>query len=262
MERVSSFGYAYSADGFNIDKRLEHPVFEKSDDPVESRGVEDPRAVIMDGTVYMNYTGYDGHKAHVCMASLDLEELKNGRFNWNRRGCILPVLPVPGKDDKNAALFPEKINGSYILIHRIPPDIWFSYSDDLKTWHGHKIIARPRQGMWDNAKIGAGGPPIRTEAGWLFIYHGVESDPAGGFKAYRLGFMLLDLKNPEKILFRSREPVLEPAREYEEQGAVQNVVFTCASVLIKDKIFTYYGGADTVICLATCKLDDLLSLAR
>ena len=148
-------------------------------------------------------------------------------------------------------------------MHRIPPDTWISYSDDLLNWQDHKIIARPREGLWDEAKIGAGGPPIKTEKGWLCIYHGVawkDRRERKFFGTYRLGVMLLDLENPEKVLFRSKYPILEPEQEYEEQGYVANIVFTCGTVLIGDELFCYYGGADTVICLATAKLNDLLSL--
>ncbi len=264
FDQISHFGYAFSADGYDIDKRLDKPIYSPTDE-YETRGVEDPRIVELNGNVYMTYAGFDGKKANVCMASLPVDKFLGNRWDWKRYSCILPVLPVPDKDDKNAALFPEKINGRYALIHRIPPDIWISYSDDLLNWSDHKILARPRPGLFDEAKVGAGGPPIKTDKGWLFIYHGVQwkdKPNKKGFGAYSLGMMLLDLKNPEKIIFRSEYPVLTPAEEYEAQGYVADVVFTCGTVLIGDELFCYYGGADTVICLATAKLRDILNIKK
>jgi len=259
FDERSTFGYVYSNNGYTIDKRLDYPIFEPVGE-FESNGCEDPRLTQLGTRLYMTYAGYDGEKAQVCMASIDVDDFLSNDWNWERYGVILPVLPVPEKDDKNACLFPEKINGKYVLIHRIPPDVWVSYSDDLRKWYGHTIIAGPRSGLWDYAKIGAGGPPTKTDKGWLFIYHGVEGKPGGRFGTYRLGMMLIDKNDPEKILFRSKHPILEPQEEYEDQGYVADVVFSCGHVVIGDEILVYYGGADTVICVATGKVSELLSL--
>lgn len=262
QDQISHCGYAYSKDGFAIDKRLERPIYSPAPgDEYETRGVEDPRIVEINNTIYMTYAGYNGKRAMVSMASLPTDKFLKNEWDWKRYSCILPKLPVPDKDDKNAALFPEKIKGRYCLIHRIPPDIWVSYSDDIIHWDDHKILAKPDFAYYDEAKVGAGGPPIKTDKGWLFIYHGVQwkdKENKKGFGTYSLGYMLLDLENPEIILYRSEEPILTPAEEYEEQGYVAHVVFTCGTVLIGDTLHMYYGGADTVICLATAKLDDLL----
>lgn len=261
LDKVSKLGYAFSKDGYRIDKRLTQPIYQPVDEK-EKRGCEDPRLTRLGDRLYMSYAGFDGKKAHVCLASIKVADFLNNEWNWERYGCILPRLPVSHKDDKNACLFPEKVKGRYVLMHRIPPDIWLSYSDDLKSWDAHKVIARPRPGLWDEAKVGAGGPPIKTKEGWLCIYHGVawRDEEKKRFGTYRLGMMLLDLEDPEKVLFRSKYPILEPEQEYEEQGYVADVVFTCGTVLIGDELFCYYGGADTVICLAKIKLDELLSL--
>ena len=264
FDKLSKLGYAFSRDGYKIDKRIAHPIYEPVDEIEKERGCEDPRLTRIGDRLYMTYAGCDGKKSYVCMASIKVDDFLKNEWKWKRYGCILPELPVPDKDDKNACLFPEKIKGRYALIHRIPPDIWISYSEDLIHWDDHKIIARPREGLWDDGKIGAGGPPIKTDKGWLFIYHGVawRDGEKKYFGTYRLGMMLLDLKNPEKVLFRSKYPILEPEQEYEEQGYVANIVFTCGTILIDDELFCYYGGADTVICLATVKLNDLLSLKK
>jgi len=268
FDEISSFGYAYSKDGYHIDERLDYPIY-KPIDKLERRGCEDPRLTQIGNKLYMTYAGNDGEKAYVFMASIDVDDFLKHKWSWERYGCILPVLPIPDKDDKNACLFSEKINGKYVLIHRIPPDIWVSYSDDLENWYGHTIIATPRPKLWDEAKIGAAGPPLRTDRGWLLVYHGVAWKPRGitdfllrrrWFGTYRLGMMLIDFGNPGRVLFRSKHPILEPELEYEEQGYVADVVFSCANVVIGDEIFVYYGGADTVICLATSRLNELLSL--
>ncbi|MER3475131.1 MAG: glycosidase, partial [Armatimonadota bacterium] len=105
---------------------------------------------------------------------------------------------------------------------------------------------RPRPGTWESLKIGAGAPPIKTEYGWLLFYHGVDDN-----RVYRLGVALLDLKDPSKVIKRYDKPVLSPETQWEKEGQVPNVVFTCGAVEIDETYFVYYGGADTVIGVAT-----------
>ncbi|MEA3471637.1 MAG: glycosidase, partial [Thermodesulfobacteriota bacterium] len=118
-----------------------------------------------------------------------------------------------------------------------------------------------RPGFWDADRIGPGAPPIQTEKGWLLIYHGVKKTSAGPI--YRLGAILLDLKNPEKIIGRTEEPILSPTEYYERVGEVPNVVFTCGAILEKDGgMKIYYGAADTCICLLTAHIDDIFSMIK
>ncbi|HNY38215.1 MAG TPA: glycosidase [Petrotogaceae bacterium] len=234
-DMVSRMGYAVSTDGIHFN-RMEKPVFEPSC-VQELYGVEDPRLTYIDGKYYMCYTAYSPTNISVALAST-----KNF-FNWNRYGIVLPESP-----NKDAALFPEKINGKYVMMHRLEPDIWLAFSDDLKTWTDYVSIASPREGMWDNVKIGAGGPVLKTPYGWLLLYHGVEQAPR---LRYRLGFMLLDLKDPTKVLKRSNEPCLEPKETWEIFGGVPTVVFSDAIVEYKDSYYIYYGAADNYIALAT-----------
>jgi predicted GH43/DUF377 family glycosyl hydrolase len=172
-------------------------------------------------------------------------------FTWTRHGIVLP-----GPDNKDAAIFPDKIGGRYAMFHRIPPSIWLAYSDDLIHWGDYRKIMDPRLGNWDDLKIGAGGPPLKTEQGWLVIYHGVSTD-----KVYRLGVALLDLEDPTRVLNWPGDCVLQPEEPWEREGDVPNVVFTCGTAEVGDRYFVYYGGADKVIAVATAKKADLIRFA-
>jgi len=271
---ISRLGYAIlKNDGVTLEQRDSNPVF-KPREWYEPAGCEDPRITEIDGKYYMLYTAYLGDKAapffeeestNIAMAST------TDFFNWERHGLLLPSVLEP---EKNGVLFPKKIKGYYVLYYRIHPDIYVAYSKTLKNpkWIGHKVVASPRKGYWDAWKIGAGPPPIETEKGWLFIYHGVDkiSLPRRQVKTghgtidyertYRMGVMLIDKDNPENILYRSKGWILGPEEKYEKEGMVPNVVFSCGAVVMQDTLFLYYGGADTVIGVASCKLSELLDL--
>lgn len=240
QDMVSRIGYAVSVDGVRFN-RLERPVFSPGSQD-ELYGVEDPRVTRIGDRYYMLYTAYSPKGPRVAMAST-----KNF-ITWERHGIVIK----DEIDNKDAALFPEKINGKYVLIHRFPPDIWLAFSDDLVHWGEYVKIAGPRKGYWDNLKIGAGAPPVKTPYGWLLLYHGVEEAPR---PIYRLGFMLIDLNDPTRILKRSEEPILEPEEEWEIYGGVPNVVFSDAMVEYMGKYYVYYGAADNYIALATIEVD-------
>ena len=241
---VSRLGFAASTDGVHF-SRLDRPVFEPAD-LTEVWGVEDPRISRMDDAYHMLYTAWSPLGIQVAMAST------TNFFTWQRHGIVLP-----GPDNKDAALFPEKVGGRYVMFHRIPPDIWLAYSDDLIHWGDYRRIMQPRPDNWDSLKIGAGGPPLKTEHGWLCIYHGVSSD-----RVYRLGVALLDLDDPSRVVHWPREAVLEPQEAWELEGDVPNVVFTCGTAEIDGLYFVYYGGADKFIGVATANKADLLDFAR
>jgi len=260
---VSRIGLAVT-DGYNVLERLSEPVFAPQD-RTEEKGVEDPRVTIIDHKIYMMYTAYDGVIAQIAAATIGLDDLINRKFDkWERKGLVFQNIW-----DKDAILFPDKINGKYIIYHRIEPSIWMVQMDKLEfpaPKKKHFIIMGPRLGgMWDSLKIGAGSQPIKTQYGWLLIYHGVDRN-----KVYRLGVILTDLTNPGRLLYRSPNPVLSPETEYEigkrEESWVPNVVFTCGAVPAEDKevldagdeILVYYGAADTHICLATGRVGDLI----
>ena len=233
MDYVSTIGYAVSRDGFDW-LRLDRLVLEPANE-FETKGVEDPRITRIGDTFYMVYTAYSEHGTHVSLAA------SSNLIAWERLGVILP-----GEDNKDAALFPEKIDGRYCLLHRRPPEIWLAYSADLLHWTDHRVIMRPRPKTWEHLKIGIAGPPEKTPYGWLLIYHGVDAN-----KVYRLGIALLDLANPSKVIRRQEEPILEPEEEWELHGDVPNVVFSCGQVLTDEALYVYYGGADRVIGVAT-----------
>lgn len=262
-DQISRIGLAVT-DGYDVLERVPEPVFVPQGEK-EKKGVEDPRVVIIDDWIYMLYTAYDGVIAQISFAAITVEDFFNRRFDrWVRKGYVFQDIW-----DKDSILFPEKIGGKYVIYHRIEPGIWVTRLDKLEfpaPREKHSIIAGPRPGrMWDSLKIGAGAQPIKTKYGWLLIYHGVDRE-----RVYRLGVMLVDLKNPERLLYRSPNPVLSPETDYEigKPGEVwvPRVVFTCGAVPVEnkdvldaeDEILVYYGAADTYVCLATGKVGELI----
>ncbi len=250
-DNVSRLGYATSADGLNIKERFSQPIF----NPVnhaERDGCEDPRLTVIGDQCLMAYTAFRNHDYpvifQISLTSINLKDFFNREWNWKER-----TLPFPGVRNKDAVILPCKVDGKYVMFHRIEPSICVAYSEDLKTWHGFKSIMEPRDKMWDSQKIGAGGTPIELNEGYLFIYHGVDEA-----KHYSLGAALLDKNNPEKVLYRSEKPILTPCETYECVGDVPNVVFSCGNVHIDDNVIVYYGGADKVLCAASYELNELL----
>jgi len=237
----SCIGYAVSEDGIHF-ARLDEPVLASNVVPEEVQGVEDPRVTKIGDTFYMLYTAYDGARTQVALAtSADL-------IHWQRHGVVIPDTLFG--NNKDAALFPEKIGGRYCMLHRPVPDIYLAFSDDLLHWTDHVRIMQP-EFEWEAEKIGAGAQPIKTEKGWLLIYHGVDKK-----LWYRLGAALLDLDDPTRVIARQPEWILQPEADWEIVGDVNNVVFTCGAVLLDRELWVYYGAADTVIGLAKGNLND------
>lgn len=254
---LNYIGHAVSRDGIHFSKDhnfLLGPINHSS----ERRGCEDPRISKIEDKYYMLYTGFGGScdgDFRICFAK------SNNLVHWQRQGVLL------NESNKDAALFPKKINDQFVLIHRRCPHIWIAYSKDFRTWENHKVLAKiDVDSKWENSKIGAAGPPIETEKGWIFIYHGVSKSTQyfkgrGEYKQYSLGLMLLDKEDPSKVIFRQKEPILTPELHWEKkEGFVPNVVFSCGNIVIGNTVFVYYGGADTCLGLATCKLSDIISL--
>lgn len=261
---ISRIGLAISKNGLQVDERLPEPVFGPAHES-EEMGCEDPRLIAIEGRVYMLYTAYDGIIPQIALASIAEDDLAQQRWqHWHRHGLVFP-----GFTNKNAVLFPERFNGKLAMYHRIAPSIWVTYAATFDTpWprKGHRLIMGSRSGMmWDAVKIGSGAPPMKTRFGWLLIYHGVDYS----FR-YRLGVFLTALDDPAKLIYRSPNPILEPEKSYEigvsGQSWVPNVVFTCGAVSAIDKdildeddeILVYYGGADTVIGVASARVADLI----
>lgn len=245
-DMVSRLGYASSEDGYNIDERLPYPVFEPATS-LEKFGCEDPRITVLNGRCYMTYTAY-GDIFQIGITSILTEDLLRKRWEWGER-----IFPFPNVKNKNAVIFPRRVDGQYTMCHRLDPDIYIAFSKDLRSWGESEWVMGPRQGRWDCVKVGAAGPPIELDEGWLLIYHGVDSD-----RTYRLGSAILDKDNPRKVIYRSDDPFLEPYEDYERNGWIPNVVFSCGSVLVGDQLLVSYGGADTVIGVATFDMKEIL----
>lgn len=177
-------------------------------------------------------------------------------WNWARPRLISPPILA----DKDAALFPEKINGQYAILHRLGVNIWIDFRDRLEfgenNWLSGVEIITPEDDIKGSFKVGIAGPPIKTEAGWLLLYHGATNHKS---VQYHLAVALLDLDDPTRILAVADNPILEPEMPYEKEGIVPNVVFPCGNVVIGNRLFVYYGGGDKVIGIATMELSDLFN---
>ena len=250
-DRVSRIGYAATSDGCHIDERLAIPVFEPANN-AEEDGCEDPRLSLLDNKLIMTYTAlreFDQQSLYqISLASIGLDDFLGKTWNWEDRR-----LAFPGIRNKDAVLFPRRIGGKIVMLHRLEPDVCIAYSDDLQRWYDIKSVMTPRARRWDNWKVGAAGTPIELNEGWLFIYHGVSFE-----RTYCLGVALLDRNNPEIVLHRCDEPILAPVEHYERFGKVPNVVFSCGNVLVDNEVLVYYGAADSVLCVATFDLGELL----
>jgi predicted GH43/DUF377 family glycosyl hydrolase len=250
-DNISRIGLASSSDGYHIDERLPLPVFSPLSE-CENEGCEDPRLTLVDGSLIMAYTAFGMHSQRrvyqIGLTSIDVTDFLARRWQWGEK-----LLAFPGIHNKDAVIFPQKVKGEYVMFHRLDPDICIARSDDLQHWHGLKFVLGPSSNSWDAWKVGAAGPPILINEGWLFIYHGVSSD-----KVYSLGVALLDKNNPEQVLYRSEEPILTPTEDYERFGQVPNVVFSCGQVIMDNQLLLYYGGADSVVCVASYELSELL----
>lgn len=260
-DNTSTVGLAISSDNLTIEERLAEPIyvpresFEMKLKENGNSGCEDPRVTLIKDRIFMCYTAYDSiHAPQVAVTSIALKDFLKRNFVWEKPYTITPE----GIDDKDACIFEEKVNGKYLIFHRIGTDICADYMDhlDFAKEKVDKCIAvlGPRTGMWDSSKAGISGPPIKTKYGWLLLYHAVSKR----HNTYRVGAALLDLNDPTLVLARSTDPVFEPTEDYEKIGIVNNVVFPCGVVTKKDKIYIYYGGADKVVGVAECLLEDIL----
>jgi predicted GH43/DUF377 family glycosyl hydrolase len=222
--------------------------------PEEIWGIEDPRITYLEEKKLfaVTYTAYSEDGPLVSLATT-----KDFR-RFERQG---PVMPP---EDKDAALFPVRFDGRFAMLHRPSPalahgaaHVWISYSPDLRHWGDHRVLFHARKGAWwDANKIGLCPPPLRTDAGWLLLYHGVRITTSGAI--YRLGLALLDSKDPRRVLARSDEWVFAPEEPYEIHGDVDKVVFPCGWIARGDEVRLYYGAADRCIGLATASLRALL----
>lgn len=245
---------AESDDGYRFVPRPA-PVPMPYDDPEFAEYAEgmyyDPRITEIDGKCYLVHAA---HSSHSCRLSL-LESEDMETFRW--RGFISEV------DNRNGVLFPRKVGGLYARLDRPNTagdqgDIWFSRSPDLVFWGRSRCVMRKHEVSWAWAKIGPGAVPIETDEGWLTIFHGVRTQCKSHY-VYQLGVCLLDKDEPWRVVAMSKEAIVEPTEPYELVGQTPSVVFTCGAIVEDDgQVKLYYGGADTVQCLATTTVGKLL----
>jgi len=269
----SVLGYASSSDGVHIDERLPEPAyvpkedFERTGGPIISLspnvsggggygGCEDPRITKIGDRIYLLYVAFNGaNLPRLAMSSIDVDDFLAHRWNWEKA----VLISKPGIIDKSGVLLPEKIKGKYVMFHRIFPNILIDFLDDIE-FDGTKFLKGefkigPRKDAWDSRKCGVGATPLKTKHGWLVIYNGVDDKQDD---RYKIGAMLLDLEDPRKILYRAKDPILEPTEDYENGGYKFGVVYPCGAAIVKGKLLVYYGGADKYLCLAEADVEEFI----
>ena len=253
----SIIGVARSDDGFKFQvdsKPFMVPSTEGVFSQFEEYGVEDPRICHMDGVYYITYSAYSRFGVRIGLATTrDFEKVER-------------VSLISEPDMRNVAIFPETFDGRYARLDRPhteinPWSIWLSWSHDLVHWGESEPVINPVTYHWDEMKIGPGATPVRTSHGWLNLFHGVFPTMDGS--VYRLGVALHDLVHPATVLGVSDDWIVSPEDAWELTGYVHNVVFTCGAIAEDDgTLKIYWGGADTVMCVGTARIADLVELCR
>ncbi|NHF58583.1 glycosidase [Flavobacteriaceae bacterium TP-CH-4] len=246
LSSMSHFRLATSTNGIDFDID-EQPCMEAAN-VYEMYGIEDPRITKIGDDYWVNYSACStiGGVTTCLAVTRDFK-------NFERKG----VMFTP--DNKDVAIFPEKIHGKYYALNRPISaeyklkDIWISESPDIEAWGNHRFLISTREGYWDDGRIGCSAVPFRTEAGWLEIYHGASKD-----NVYCLGAVLLDLEEPWKVISRSENPIMLPEEDYEINGFFGNVIFNCGVLVEEGIVKIYYGAADTYIGYAEVALQDIL----
>ena len=288
---VSRIGYASSPDGINFKERLSYPVYflknaesTKEHWPFTSPafpsynttlygsgggwgGCEDPRAVLIDGNIYLTVNifnaseGWKWDSMRVAVVSINEDNLLNRKWRWND----FSYLSHLGDRQKNWVLFPEKINGKFIIFHNLdkgdPTKVFVSYVNKLDTSETPTVKDAPDPQVlpdhivaWHKRTRSAAAPPIKTEAGWLLLYHAMDKNDGD---RYKLGALLLDLKDPEKVLYRAQAPILEPDEWYENDWK-PGIIYASGAIIKNGKLLVYYGGGDKYIGVASVVLSDLI----
>lgn len=247
LTQMSHLRVARSTDGvhFEVDEKptitpLNH---------FEEYGCEDARATFLEGQWHISYVS-------VSRLGMTTSRLTTKDFRTFERHGVM-FLP----DHKDVVLFPDKIGGRYVSLTRPMSQsfgrvlgIWIAYSDDLSGWGGHRPLALPRWGMWDEARTGAGSVPFRVPEGWLELYHGVDRN-----SRYTMGALLLDAEDPSRVIARSPRPILVPHELYERSGFFNDTVFSCGHVFLDDdQIRMYYGAADQCTAAADFSVRDII----
>ena len=289
LNDISTIGYCQLKNN-QVIKRLTTPIIVPEYD-YEKKGVEDPRITFLEGTYYLIYTAHDGENALIAYAtSTDL-------INFTKQGILSPKISYDKAEDffneskleekytmfetlyeeregrdlmlfeKDASLFPKKINHKFALFHRVLPGIQVIYFDKfsdlteefwrnyLKDLSNH-IVLDPLY-WYESRNIGGGCPPIETPEGWLIIYHTVEDNSSGSI--YRASAALLDLNDPRKVIGRLQDPLFSPEAAWEKNGLVNNVVFPTGAIIKNERLYIYHGAADRLIACKSVLIYDLLT---
>lgn len=215
---------------------------------LEQFGIEDARVSKLNDTYYITYTAVSANGVGVGLRTT------NDWKNFEPKGMIFPP------HNKDCAIFEEKINGKFYALHRPSSPqiggnfIWLAESPDGVHWGNHQFLVGTRKGLWDSARVGAGAAPIKTDKGWLEIYHGANAE-----HQYCLGAFLMDLNDPSKVIARTLDPIMMPQENYELSGFFGYVVFTNGHVVEGDKLTIYYGAADEFVCGAHFSIAEILS---
>lgn len=283
LRHVIRFGLATSEDGVHFQRESDKPVFEAGQYEPDGGCVEDPRIVKLGDAYYMTYAARTYAPGRYW---LDLENLSP--IYLDETDVIAEELPYYAKknitvsylamtkdfknykrfgriteatvDDRDVLLFPEKVNGKYVLVSRPKfktdlvkmPSIWISFGDDLIEYGKPELLLTGEQ-WWETARIGAGTPPIKTDKGWFMLYHGVDDKGI-----YRVGAVLMDLNDPRKIIARTKEYLMEPDQPYETEGLYDGCVFPTGNVVKDGVLYVYYGCADKHVSLATADFESLV----
>ncbi len=283
------FGLATSNDGYNFKRVSNDPVFGPSEDGPDAGCVEDPRIVKFGAEFYVTYAYRpfppgqywvkDGSKYVYPASSVAAPVvLRNNETNTGlavtkdfRTFRRLGRITKANIDDRDVIIFPEKVNGKYVMLHRPSqwhgvgypcqaPSIWIAFSDDLLSW-GQSYILATAKFEWEGKKIGGSTPPIKTDNGWLTLYHGVSkpNPPKNKYGVYRIGVMMLDLNDPRKVVARAPDFIMEPEIEFEINGIYDGgCVFPTGNVVKDGVLYVYYGAADKYCCVATAPLQELV----
>lgn len=286
IEHYIHIGLAVSDDGYHFSRMLNLPILSPSNNGFDAGAVEDPRVVKFDDEYYMTYAfrpyppGQYWKNEYEKVDNVIHNVFAPSCLRYNIGNSALAVskdlktfkkvgrLTEPNVDDRDVILFPEKINGKFYLLHRPKnfdgdnfgkdaPVVRIKSSDDLMSWNvSSKILLKGEQ--WWEQKVGGNTPPIRTKDGWLMLYHGVDNK-----HTYRIGACLLDLNDPTKILYRTKDFIMEPETKEETSGLYKwGVVFPTGNTLVNDTLYVYYGASDQWCCLATANINELLAFIK
>lgn len=281
VEHYIYIGLATSEDGINFTRASDKPLISPDVNGADGGGIEDPRLVKIDDYYFLTYAsrpfapgqywredkkyfGFQPKAGPRVLIYNDTEThlaVSRDLIHWKKLGRITDSR----NDDRDVIIFPERINGKYVKISRAmnkcgegypneKPAIWISFSNDLLEWREEERLLYKGEEDWESEKIGGSCPPIKTEKGWLFIYHGVDSKD----KNYRVGAMLLDLNDPTKILAKTKNFIMEPEFHHETDGFYSGCVFPTGIIEKDGKYLIYYGAGDQCICLASISKKELL----